>query len=154
MRISDWSSDVCSSDLVTVWIGPGAAQLGLAYGLFLPLDHPLTEGLHGRLVVGVQSQRPAAEQHLKQQHFIASRRRRPIGQFLTLAIGELAPVAHFAGEPFGTLASSEERRVGKSVSGRVDLGGRRIIKKKKKQCNRETTRYHKRTTIREQRTTR
>src|SRR3546814_17646578 len=28
---------------------------------------------------------------------------------------------------------SEERRVGKSVSVRVDLGGRRIIKKKKKQ---------------------
>src|SRR3546814_12266414 len=29
-------------------------------------------------------------------------------------------------------ARSEERRVGKSVSVRVDLGGRRIIKKKKK----------------------
>src|SRR6267378_7044882 len=32
---------------------------------------------------------------------------------------------------------SEERRVGKSV----DLGGRRIIKKKKKQRNRERTKY-------------
>src|SRR3546814_16998966 len=34
---------------------------------------------------------------------------------------------------------SEERRVGKSVSVRVDLGGRRIIKKKKKQEIKDTT---------------
>src|SRR3546814_14132785 len=33
------------------------------------------------------------------------------------------------------LFRSEERRVGKSVSVRVDLGGRRIIKKKKTQIN-------------------
>src|SRR3546814_13669975 len=32
-----------------------------------------------------------------------------------------------------TAARSEERRVGKSVSVRVDLGGRRIMKKKKQQ---------------------
>src|SRR3546814_9642084 len=43
-----------------------------------------------------------------------------------------------AGRPRGTacqpryIARSEERRVGKSVSVRVDLGGRRIIKKKRK----------------------
>src|SRR3546814_21103813 len=34
--------------------------------------------------------------------------------------------------PDATVHRSEERRVGTSVSGRVDLGGRRIIKKKKK----------------------
>src|SRR6056297_4012513 len=36
-------------------------------------------------------------------------------------------------------ARSEERRVGKSVSVRVDLGGRRIIKKKKTRRNKHET---------------
>src|SRR3546814_15107071 len=36
---------------------------------------------------------------------------------------------------------SEERRVGKSVSVRVDLGGRRIIKKKKQRTIREKSGY-------------
>src|SRR3546814_13905699 len=46
--------------------------------------------------------------------------------------------AQLVGDVDGGLAAdavdrSEERRVGKSVSVRVDLGGRRIIKKNKKQ---------------------
>src|SRR3546814_16099425 len=36
-----------------------------------------------------------------------------------------------------TFIRSEERRVGKSVSVRVDLGGRRIMKKKKTKINRK-----------------
>src|SRR3546814_2371637 len=67
MRISDWSSDVCSSDLVPL---PGDRS-SLVWVL-----------------------RPEEAQRLLR---------------------------------------SEERRVGKSVSVRVDLGGRRIIKKKKKE---------------------
>src|SRR3546814_9744994 len=74
MRISDWSSDVCSSDL----------------------------------------SRRADQRH----HLAGSHRQGHAAQHL---------------EPLAGLdeGRSEERRVGKSVSGRVDLGGRRIIKKKK-----------------------
>src|SRR3546814_9701314 len=68
MRISDWSSDVCSSDL-------------------------------DEEVVVEQREAKRGEQE---------------------------------GIEFGQTPRSEERRVGKSVSVRVDLGGRRIIKKKKK----------------------
>src|SRR6187455_3575982 len=71
MVMSDWSSDVCSSDL-----GPGATP-------------PRRELL-----------RPARA-----------------------GVGRAIPV------PRG--ARSEERRVGKECHHRVDLGGRRIIKKKK-----------------------
>src|SRR3546814_16685339 len=84
MRISDWSSDVCSSDL----------------------------GERGGQVVAVTCS-PA----------VMGAVARPMGQpnFRT-------------GSPAATARSarSEERRVGKSVSVRVDLGGRRIIKKKRK----------------------
>src|SRR3546814_16460054 len=77
MRISDWSSDVCSSDLRSThrrsWPACGRCR---------------------RRSANRQARRP----------------RRPGGR-----------------------RRSEERRVGKSVSVRVDLGGRRIIKKKKKQ---------------------
>src|SRR3546814_16092098 len=92
MRISDWSSDVCSSDL----------------------------------------QRPRLAE--------------PLGQHREAAVGRAARRCH---QPFGNLLlehqghRGEGTRVrgqrdrksvvsGKSVSVRVDLGGRRIIKKKKK----------------------
>src|SRR3546814_2405145 len=86
MRISDWSSDVCSSDLLVLvarWAGRG---------LFGGFAHLVDKGFAFVL------DRDAA---------IADR--------------------------------SEERRVGKSVSVRVDLGGRRIIKKKRKMIYREKT---------------
>src|SRR3546814_8701728 len=73
MRISDWSSDVCSSDLAA----------------------------HGREAVDV-------------------------GAFV--AMGGIAAESQQRGAD--VVSRSEERRVGKSVSVRVDLGGRRIIKKK------------------------
>src|SRR3546814_19383592 len=80
MRISDWSSDVCSSDLnfcleACFAIGTAQVDFGLIAGL---------QPMHGAAC------------------------RRPQGR-----------------------PRSEERREGKSVSVRVDLGGRRIIKKKK-----------------------
>src|SRR3546814_14162096 len=43
------------------------------------------------------------------------------------------------GWPSTPVCRSEERRVGKSVSVRVDLGGRRLIKKKKKYYNQTPT---------------
>src|SRR3546814_18157676 len=86
MRISDWSSDVCCSDLIRP-------------------RHQFAVRRHGH--------------HLRHQ-------------------GDLLRALHPAGrlghpvheeEPHGP-GRSEERRVGKSEYVRVDLGGRRIIKKK------------------------
>src|SRR3546814_17417338 len=87
MRISDWSSDVCSSDL----------RRG-----------------------GRRRSRPRRAQHLPH-----SRESGGTGLF-----------RHRPASPRGR--RSEERRVGKSVSVRVDLGGRRILKKKNPNTNKTT----------------
>src|SRR3546814_21147949 len=55
--------------------------------------------------------------------------RRPVAATFTLAALVMTAPAH-AEELWVGVYRSEERRVGKSVSVRVDLGGRRIIKKK------------------------
>src|SRR3546814_13249615 len=94
MRISDWGSDVCSSDLGAVAHQSGECNLRALMG----------DGDAER-------------------------------------IGQCAPdgFERNTGRPIAARqigmgcvnVRSEERRVGKSVSIRVDLGGRRIIKKKK-----------------------
>src|SRR3546814_14460514 len=98
MRISDWSSDVCSSDLdVTRGAGDGRA-------VRLPVcrAHVEVEGaLNGdwdQVAVAIFA------------HYIAT-------------VWLVTP---------GELIRSEERRVGKECVRRVDLGGRRILKQKKK----------------------
>src|SRR3546814_11213926 len=99
MRISDWSSDVCSSDL------------------------HLT--------------RPAAQRHLVDDGVLAGdldRHRIDIGR--NGAAAECAPGGkgehHRAGAKVKDVAEDRKSVVsGKSVSVRVDLGGHRIIKKKK-----------------------
>src|SRR3546814_20776531 len=96
MRISDWSSDVCSSDLNDIQLQPFDIVLvntsaGAAYGSADFLNKGCGMGEEATL-------------------------------FLT---GQGVRVV-------GTDAwRSEERREGKSVSVRVDLGGSRLIKKKK-----------------------
>src|SRR3546814_19077314 len=97
MRISDWSSDVCSSDL--------------AKRKFI-----------GKTFIDI------FEDEAKK-----------IGGAEFLAQGTLYPdvieSVSFTGGPSVTIKSHQDRKSvvsGKSVSVRVDLGGRRIIKKKKK----------------------
>src|SRR3546814_16439011 len=90
MRISDWSSDVCSSDLILHWSR-------------LHREHPPP----------VDSVFRAPSAVLKSAGLQSKRGRHPDRRLCTLH-----------------QKRSEERRVGKSVSVRVDLGGRRIIKKK------------------------
>src|SRR3546814_10980035 len=90
MRISDWSSDVCSSDLFVDANTPPSRDVGS-----LP----------------VASARPA-------------RTRSSLGPTVNDA-------AAFPRPRDCVDRRSEERRVGKELSVRVDLGGRRIIKKKK-----------------------
>src|SRR3546814_12271076 len=92
MRISDWSSDVCSSDL--------QEMRHFALGGFG--KHPMMIFGHRRL-----GKRAA--------------HRAPVGQQFIERLG----VDHRARQ------RSEERRVGKECVSSVDLGGRRIIKKKK-----------------------
>src|SRR3546814_15863795 len=90
MRISDWSSDVCSSDL--------SADL------------------------------PCRKDAQRQKH------KEDDGCEDEQELGDSCGRARNAAEPQKSgnhCDRSEERRVGKSVSVRVDLGGRRIIKNKK-----------------------
>src|SRR3546814_15330295 len=97
MRISDWSSDVCSSDL-----------------RFFEITAALRERIDEVLVIGRQPLRaqntarePVADHQQRRRHRDRADRQQHA-------------------------ARSEERRVGKEVSVRVDLGGRRNIKKKKR----------------------
>src|SRR3546814_4637461 len=52
MRISDWSSDVCSSDLIKTWARSGAEQAVMRETLFSG-DHLLTLWLWAFLLVGL-----------------------------------------------------------------------------------------------------
>src|SRR3546814_11828644 len=102
MRISDWSSDVCSSDLHRI----DRHQR----------RRPLTDA---RQVIDIT--------------------RRALGSQRQQALALLLPprwIARRSG--FGELAPADRKSDvwGKSVSVRLDLGGRRIIKKKKYKANR------------------
>src|SRR3546814_5030268 len=96
MRISDWSSDVCSSDLDMLAVDPDLRHAGAAAGL---LAHFLALGS----VIGD----------------------------IDLGIGLAFPVEQCLGAR--AVATQDRKSVveGKSVSVRVDLGGRCIIKKNK-----------------------
>src|SRR3546814_19913004 len=94
MRISDWSSDVCSSDLTR----PSSSKTCR------------------------ESRRSQRDSPIRSRSIV----RRARDSF-TLVSPEFVRFLCY-------LLRSEERRVGKSVSVRVDLGGRRIIKKKINNC--------------------
>src|SRR3546814_11567368 len=116
MRISDWSSDVCSSDL-----GQRPAHLGLWRGA----QHPARGDRQGRDI----SRRGRAAIWLF--------RDRARGQFRAQArfpagVGRGGGGGAEAGRPVQERADRKSVGEGKSVYVRVDLGGRRIIKKKKK----------------------
>src|SRR3546814_11872108 len=109
MRISDWGSDVCSSDLEDAAFGhifcakPGVDQwVGIereAHGRFFPFAD------RNRITTAATDR-------------------------VTLSRHE-----HLEAEP----ADRKSVVQGKSVSVRVDLGGRRIIKKKKQKKNKHHT---------------
>src|SRR3546814_19876011 len=108
MRISDWSSDVCSSDL-----GARTVQHALTVGT------ALLSGARQREVGRARTPRHGGVRTLK------------------IALHEvplwLPPVPSAGDAADGTDATGGDRKSvvkGKRVSVRVDLGGRRIIKKK------------------------
>src|SRR3546814_11649313 len=93
MRISDWSSDVCSSDLP--WAIPSIFPI---IGKIRPFADAAIVGTISRKLASTETNDQSA-----------------------------------TGPPWPDILRSEERRVGKECVSRVDLGGRRIIKQKKKQ---------------------
>src|SRR3546814_14811338 len=107
MLISDWSSDVCSSDLHQPRVQQGPERI----------DHQLQPGGHG----GVGSLVSGRE----------GRKRR--GRLLGGQVGAEVLDRDFLVGAVGLDVGQERKSVveGKSVSVRVDIGGRRISKKKK-----------------------
>src|SRR3546814_14833276 len=109
MRISDWSSDVCSSDLIQNRVGrihDEAVELGHALGEFDISSR--TADRHTRILANIERQ---CFGYIEARSF------------------DQTP-AHRSAVPH-----QEDRKSvvsGKSVSVRVDLGGRRIINKKTK----------------------
>src|SRR3546814_15544474 len=96
MRISDWSSDVCSSDL--------------------------------KVRSGISDAGGIVQSPLRQPSSSSSKRG-----------SESATAGKVAGRLWiAATCRSEERRVGKECVVRVDLGGRRIIKKKKSRTTKRT----------------
>src|SRR3546814_13062276 len=113
MRISDWSSDVCSSDLL------GGRAAGGSGSALRPADN---------------AQHSTGKRRLTPQALLA----RSVGRPLRRRHSPPSP-----GRRHPCVADRDRKSVvsGKSVSVRVDLGGRRIIKKKKHtKINNETTR--------------
>src|SRR3546814_11928581 len=114
MRISDWSSDVCSSDLILVMVE------GVAAG---PVDH-------ADIGIAVAAPVPVEGRVRRQQRVgktgAGNEARRPVRSRRHLRRGERRPRQPDA-------AGARKSGVwGKSVSVRVEIGGRRVIKKKKK----------------------
>src|SRR3546814_15355096 len=111
MRISDWSSDVCSSDL----LGIDTQLIRVMPDMFTPQCFITTDLDNNQIA----SFHPGAMLHSAENDLSG----------VAAAWGIVAPDSKDG-------MRSEERRVGKSVSVRVGLGGRRIYKKKKIRINR------------------
>src|SRR3546814_13538989 len=118
MRISDWSSDVCSSDLqvkIPTGIQSGREIRHRGAGM------PVLQGRgRGDLVVRIEVETPTR---------LNARQKELLEAFRETDTGEECP------ESTGFFAKVKKDRKsvveGKSVSVRVDLGGRRSMKKTK-----------------------
>src|SRR3546814_14746354 len=129
MRISDWSSDVCSSDLVAVLV--------IGQFLFTVIRSPIV-----RLAIALLFAIPAGIAGYHAVQGVIELAIDPGMMLSTLSWiggGIIAVTAWIRlasleiSQPAQGAAGADRKSVveGKSVSVRVDLGGRRIIKKKK-----------------------
>src|SRR3546814_18028671 len=129
MRISDWSSDVCSSDLVGAVV---ALKLGLPAGAALPLTL-VASAVGGALWAGIASllrfwRGVDVVISTLLLNFVAI-------EVLSFALNKswLLQATSSNTQKLPQSDRLEERKSGgsgKRVAGRVDLGGRRDIKKK------------------------
>src|SRR3546814_3868123 len=114
MRISDWSSDVCSSDLVITG-GPGSGKSTLIEALAVEgFDHMPEAGraiIRDQVAIGGVAL-PWADR----------------AAFAELMLGWELRSWHEAHDRAGPVIDRESVVVGKSVLVSVDLGGRRLIK--------------------------
>src|SRR3546814_15865441 len=103
MRISDWSSDVCSSDLLAAEF----AQLGVRVNAVAPgeIETAMLSPEYDQLIPRIPMHRLGTPEEVASAVF---------------------------GLCSKDFSRSEERRVGKECVVRVDLGGRRIIQKQNK----------------------
>src|SRR3546814_19128694 len=120
MRISDWSSDVCSSDLRML-----VAHVALGRNAEVARQGEEAAVL-ARAVVVSGGRHAAAGQQREQRRPVARRLR------AALQIGDSEPDAGEQGGPGVDVAVPRLAGEGKSVCVRVDRGGHRGIKKKKK----------------------
>src|SRR3546814_17460956 len=119
MRISDWSSDVCSSDLEFAKV---RQQFGQPIGRFQALQHRLVD------MYVAESEARGMAATLPALFGMANRRSAAV----SAAKGQRAEA--------GRLIAEDRKSVGegKSVSVRVDAGGRGILKKKEKKTIRNS----------------
>src|SRR3546814_13064838 len=124
MRISDWSSDVCSSELVggAALLREGGALQGVGeLGDFLAAVAARAQRVEQRQQVG---------DRIGGGFFAAERAHRPAVGHADVCPSAALPSA--ASGPSGRRSTRDRKSVvsGKSVSVRVDCGGGRVIKKK------------------------
>src|SRR3546814_12836424 len=139
MRISDWSSDVCSSDLFE----RGAHFADALFVTLRELGQPLAQGVGEALLqVGALAARLARvfgqrfAQHV--QALVGAgaefgQARAEAFDALRLRAGQAVELLAQLAAAVALLLAPDRQSVveGKSVSVSVDLGGRRLIKKKK-----------------------
>src|SRR3546814_11118661 len=123
MRISDWSSDVCSSDLAATGAASSPIPTASSSPILVPLIRPPPTFVAG----------PPGPSSIDHQ-IIAGAPRAAVRQFNAIALGEhrgTAAIAALRGAPVAHQLAARKRVVwGKRVSVRVALGGSRISKKK------------------------
>src|SRR3546814_13152959 len=124
MRISDWSSDVCSSDLLLRARAPGGESI--ATGIFAGFGRYSTFWGNGS-VTDMLHLRPNQALHWYAMRYWKAR---------GVHLHDWGGTGDYK-KNYGPDRKSGVQ--GKSVSGRVDLGGRRNINKKKQKIQNQTT---------------
>src|SRR3546814_13948499 len=131
MRISDWSSDVCSSDLLLP-LRADALAVGFERGKLVLEDHlaVVKQASDQRRLAVID--RAAGDE--AQQRLLLMLREISVDILGNEGVGDVDGVGHqnYPSCFFFSILDRKSVVSGKSVSVRVDLGGRRIIKKKKK----------------------
>src|SRR3546814_12181633 len=144
MRISDWSSDVCSSDLISGEHGASPARpRPQGPGARAPAGGSAAAARQGRRTVTV------VQSDITRQRIDETERRiRPYVRrtpMLTADLADFGPAFQGSAQPLPLKLRSEERRVGKECVRRVDLGGRRSLKTKKNTSHNHQYRLNKST---------